>query len=826
LVACSLVGCNRVPPPSASAIFEQVQKHLLAGNLAVAEREAHKAQAQFLGSEPEWAWKFRSLEAKAVILQGRSQDALKLWTDPLPASLENGDVAIERDMNRALAWARMGQFPEASDALAHAQKLVDQNHSPLRAELLSTRGVVDIEKENLDDAESMFRQGLDLARQQDNRFLESTLDLNIGVVALHREHYDEALYWSHAASKLARTLEAGLILEKALANEGWAYYKLGDFERSLANSQEAAAQAEKLGSAFDQVTWLNNAGLAMVALHDYKAADTYYKKSLAIAEATQNRVQMLDAHVALAFEMLQQGQAAWAKIHIDRALDLAKSAGNQSAELEPLFLNAVLATRNSRLADAEATLKTVYASPNLTPSLRWEVEDAFANVYARQEDPKRAEEWYLRSIATFESQRSSLHDEENRLPFFSNANQLYLDYVEFLVKAGKAAQALQILDDSRARTLEEGLGITPRSSTARAGKSLEQESRRIEPRIIAKSLDGTVLEYLLGPNRSYLWAVTPTAIRLFNLPGQSEIDTHVEEYQREITNSTDVLAKHAAAGEWLYANLVAPAQALIPRYSRVFLIPDGSLNKVNFETFLTPDPSPHFWLEDATLTTANSLRLLRTFRSHPARTKTPNLLLIGDPIPPAEEFADLPNGPEEIASISSHFSAGNRKVLTKEQASPQGYFANQPGQYQFIHFVAHGIASQLSPLDSAVVLSRTSDRPDDFKLYARNIVHFPLRSELVTISACYGSGTKAYSGEGLVGLSWAFLRAGSHNVIGAMWAVSDASTPQLMDRLYKSLEKGTPPDVALREAKLSLAHSTDIYRKPLYWGAFQLYAGA
>jgi CHAT domain-containing protein len=49
--------------------------------------------------------------------------------------------------------------------------------------------------------------------------------------------------------------------------------------------------------------------------------------------------------------------------------------------------------------------------------------------------------------------------------------------------------------------------------------------------------------------------------------------------------------------------------------------------------------------------------------------------------------------------------------------------------------------------------------------------------------------------------------------------------PLLMDRLYAELEVGKTPDVALRTAKLALIHSADVYRKPLYWGAFQLYAG-
>ncbi len=102
----------------------------------------------------------------------------------------------------------------------------------------------------------------------------------------------------------------------------------------------------------------------------------------------------------------------------------------------------------------------------------------------------------------------------------------------------------------------------------------------------------------------------------------------------------------------------------------------------------------------------------------------------------------------------------------------------------------------------------------------------PLHARLVTISSCYGSGLRAYAGEGLVGLSWAFLRAGAHNVIGALWEVNDASTPLLMDRLYAGLEAGSTPDDALRAAKLSLIHSPAVYRKPLYWGGFQLYTGS
>jgi CHAT domain-containing protein len=62
-------------------------------------------------------------------------------------------------------------------------------------------------------------------------------------------------------------------------------------------------------------------------------------------------------------------------------------------------------------------------------------------------------------------------------------------------------------------------------------------------------------------------------------------------------------------------------------------------------------------------------------------------------------------------------------------------------------------------------------------------------------------------------------------VVGALWEVNDASTPQLMDRFYAELMSGENPDVALRAAKLSLLNSKDAFRKPYYWASFQMYSG-
>ena len=237
---------------------------------------------------------------------------------------------------------------------------------------------------------------------------------------------------------------------------------------------------------------------------------------------------------------------------------------------------------------------------------------------------------------------------------------------------------------------------------------------------------------------------------------------------------------------------------------------------------LVSDAKLHFWIEDVTLTTASSLTLLASSRdrTYPANG---NLLLVGNATQATKDFPVLRQAETEMARIERYFPESRREILAGPKATPTAFLSSKPERFAYLHFVTHGTASRTHPLDSAVILSPEAD---SFKLYARDVVKHPLTAYLVTVSACNGSGTRTYSGEGLVGLSWAFLRAGAHNVIGALWEVSDSSTPQLMDRLYRELSAGHDPADALRLAKLSLLKSDGVYKKPFYWGPFQLYVGS
>jgi CHAT domain-containing protein len=195
------------------------------------------------------------------------------------------------------------------------------------------------------------------------------------------------------------------------------------------------------------------------------------------------------------------------------------------------------------------------------------------------------------------------------------------------------------------------------------------------------------------------------------------------------------------------------------------------------------------------------------------------LLLIGDPLQAEAAYPKLRYASEELASIRRYFS--DIRQHSGGEATPSSYRRSASKGVSVIHFAAHAEANHASPLDSAIILSPENNR---YKLYSRDVAQMPISADIVTLSACRGAGARAYSGEGLVGFSWAFLDAGAKNVVAGLWDVSDRSTAKLMDRLYRGIvRQGLDPVEALRQAKLSLLHAGEPESKPWYWGPFQVY---
>jgi CHAT domain-containing protein/Tfp pilus assembly protein PilF len=760
-----------------------------------------------------WAAKFRIQHGKVWVYQGRYREALTLLEPPLPNGLPDVSLGVTRNTLLSIAYRRMNRPSDATQALAAAESLCIAETSC--GEVRLAQGIVAVENDRLTDASRAFQSSLNSGRTRGDEFLSMQALLNLGVVSLRQEHYDDALDRFADASAVARKLGARLALEKATGNVGGALYKLGDYPNALTNSKLAVQQSASLGAPLDQVNWLNDVGLSQYRLGDFNAARSSYEQSLVLARSIQNTEEIHDALVALATLSLRVDDLQSALDRAREARQLAEVRNNFSDTLRPSLIEALALQRQGQTSAARKQLLQLEQKSAIKPSVRWEAQNALANLAAQTGDDDNADTWFRRAIQTYRSQRSSVASIDSRLPFIENGEALYLSYMEYLIGRGNPGKALSILDQGRAETLAEGLNTQASDAVT------------VDPRSLAARNHATILVYSLRPGTSYLWAVSPGKVNFFRLPGHETILPLIDRFNRAIRSSQDVLTQQDGPGTQLFRALVEPAASVIPQRSTVFVVADEGMYGLNFETLVAPGDHPHFWIEDVTLVNASSLHMIA--QRPPATQKAGSsgrLLLIGDPVYSRPEFQSLPHARDEMSDVAGHFDPAHRLVLAGVEATPAAYQRSQPAGFAYIHFVSHGVGSGVDPLDSAVILSANPGATASYKLYAREILNDRLHADLVTISSCYGSGVRSYSGEGLVGLTWAFLHAGSHNVIGALWEVNDASTPRLMGDLYDGLAHGASPANALRAAKLAMIHRGDIFRKPYYWGSFQLYAGA
>lgn len=782
------------------------------GQCAASQELAATFAERLETTRPEWATRFRIIEAESDLWRGMNSEALGALS-PRIKTLHDSALKTELLALIGRAYIHLHRYPEAEEELAQAQALCKLKNSAACGELLSSQAGLAAQRGDFQVAYALYSNSLSVARQFNQPWGESVALTNLGAISLREERFDDAIDWLHAATRIAQGLGADDVLLNAIGNLGWAYYNLGDPDKALEMYREAESRAIALGDIGGALAWLQTAGYIFQDKGDWTSARVSFVQALDLAKRINSKDDIVNALEDLAHVSIEAGDLGRATDYLNEVAPMLRENGNRLDTLDVILAQGKIAAARRQDQQAESIFRTVEKDPGSQTSMRLAAEHEIAKLYELQGNTAAAEHMYKTTLTTFESARAQLKNEDSKLPFLANATRIYDDYIHFLVAQGKTNEALELADQSRARTLAEGLGAVTTKSTF--------QPVALHPNAMAQKTNSTFLFYWLGEKQSYLWAITPSKTALFPLPAQKEIKPKVEHYRKALlgpNNSAESLHDEGAA---LYQMLVAPAAPLIRPNSNVVILNDGALSKLNFETLIVPGPKPHYFIEDATLISAPSLHMLASAKSSPTSSK--KLLILGDAVSPSPDYPDLPEAGIEMQQIQKHFTTPT--VFAREKATSAAYLSSAPQQYSYIHFVTHGIASQTDPLDSAIILSRNGTQEESFKLYARDIIQHPIHADLVTISACYGSGTRSYVGEGLVGLSWAFLRAGAHNVIAALWEASDESTPKLMDSLYQGLEKGMSPSAALRQAKLSLLHSQGSFRKPFYWAPFQIYTG-
>ncbi|MEO8027065.1 MAG: CHAT domain-containing tetratricopeptide repeat protein [Bryobacteraceae bacterium] len=366
-----------------------------------------------------------------------------------------------------------------------------------------------------------------------------------------------------------------------------------------------------------------------------------------------------------------------------------------------------------------------------------------------------------------------------------------------------------------------------------------QYAAALSPDRIRRQLLGdgaTLIEYALGEKRSYVWALTASGLISATLPPREEIEKQVAAYRQQMSQPVSSLtissspSRIDSLSRRLYNVLVKPIEKSMAASQRLIVVPDGALAYLPFETLTAARPL----IERFAISYAPSASALAGLRERAvgAPQRLMSLMAFADPVYAAAgsagvpegrglAFTRLPNTRTEVTSIGSLFQPADRKIYLGKDATERQMKAQDISSVRFLHLAAHGYVDEDQPAHSGIVLSQATESGEDGVLRVPEIMRLRLRADMVTLSACQTALGRVVGGEGVMGLSRAFLFAGAQSVVVSLWNVNDSATAELMSAFYRNLKNGSSRDEALRQAKLSLLKgSQKLWRHPFYWAPF------
>jgi CHAT domain-containing protein len=506
--------------------------------------------------------------------------------------------------------------------------------------------------------------------------------------------------------------------------------------------------------------------------------------------------------------------------------------------------------------------------------------------------------------------------EEVRYGFRARHFSYYLDYVDVLMAQKQPELAFQVMERSLARTLLEMLaeakvdireGVSPpllererslqRKLEEKSNERMEileanpnqaqltaineeignllNQYREVEeeirssspgyaaltqpPRLSAKEIqqqvldpDSLLLEYAIGEQRSYLWAVTSGSLSTFELPNRQVIESAARTLYDAMASGRSV--QGAAAG--LSQVLLGPVADQLGQ-KRLLIVGLDPLPRIPFAAL--PDPAKGnrqpliLAHEIVNLPSASTLAVLRLEAG--SRAPASKLLaVIADPVYEIDDprmnskpvhhapgryghraarrtardceigFQRLPFSRREGMAVSALVPPGQRLEAYGFAAAVKTVEDPALSQYRYVHIASHSCVDKDRPRLSGIVLSLfdSQGKPQDGFLRLHQVYNLKLRADLVVLSACETAMGKEVRGEGLVGLTRGFMYAGASRVLVSLWRVNDRATAELMRLFYHAmLMDHLRPAAALQAAQIALRKQPR-WRSPYYWAPFVL----
>jgi len=857
----------------------------------------------------------QALTLRAMIVRfaqlGDYRNLLKYAKEALLLAQSLNDCRLEGSLETFVGGASdfLGEVKEAVTHYERAVVLARANgNQGTEASALNNIGKIFSDASDQQKALEYYLQALPLYKPLGNQFGEGITLNNIGMAYNKLGEPQKALDYLQQALPGLRAIGAKGPESLTLSNIGNAYSRLGNNEKALSYYNQARTVQQQTGNKTQEAETLDLLGVLYLQQNQPQKALEYHEHALQLQRAAGNvrREAISLSNLGYVYTML--GRPADGLNYFDQSLSIFRRIGDL----------------NNAASASEGRARAEQRLGNLSES-RKSIEESLILI-----ETVRAQTGSQQHRASYLASREKAYEFYIDLLMQQHATD---------PGKGHDAEALQISERGRARSMTEMLneahvdilqgvdaGLVKKEReirlslnakaqrqiqlTAQKGKqeeidalnkeisALEDDYQQVQAAIrkvspvyaalmqpqplglkgIQEQLDENtvLLEYSLGDERSYLWAVTQNSLKTYELPKRDEIAKVAQQvYQSMVARSVikpletpaERRARIAAADEQfqktageLARMILTPATAELGT-KRLVVIADGALQYVPFAALPIDGPRPlvvdH---EIVSLPSASALAIQRQTLAN--RQPAPKgIAVVADPVfSTADVRFKSSGGAKDVAHavassandtrILEHLSGGptngqfaiRRLPFTRQEAeqilavAPAGsnfkaidFRANRAlatsgelSQYRYVHFATHGYLDTTRAGLSAIVLSMIDEqgKPQDGFLRAHDIYNLKLPAELVVLSACETGLGKEVRGEGIEGLTRGFMYAGARRVVVSLWNVNDKATASLMQRLYLGMLRGKKtPAAALRAAQIEMLRSRQ-WQSPYYWAPF------
>lgn len=785
---------------------------------------------------------------KVVYIElGEAQKATEYFETSLTIAreLNNQEAMVSLLLRLGEVYREVGEDIKATpfyeEALTVSQTINDWESAGIA---IGSLGKIYESQGDTEKAIALYQQAWEIAQKTKDANLAMSALNSLGNIYYQQQNYSAAIQYYTQLYQIAGEVGAKERESEALKSLGNAYYFLGNCEYALAFFQASLQLATEKTA---QLGILQNQGNAAYCLGEFELALQSYQEGLTLAQGLNciSSIAYLKGNIGLTYISLERYTEAVEYLQQD--LSITKKLGDSLIEGQALGSLGDAYYYQQDFNQALDYYQQSFAIAQQEKYLRGEglmLTNIGASLYYLKRLPE-AEKALKQAIVVLASLRGKVGDvDENQVSIFERERRTYGILQQVLIELGKVEEALEVAEAGRSRALADLLA-------RKLSATLELKPPTIEHiKQTAKDKQATLVEYSIIYDakeqqeiKLYIWVIQPQGKVEFK-----EVDlTDKNIGFREAVNNTREAMGVEGRGSLtvtfapeetqdrslsdLYQLLVTPIAEYLPDNpeSRVVFIPQEELFLVAFPSL--KDTDGEYLIDKHTLVTAPSIQVLALTQQESKGAG--EVLVVGNPVmpeiqtspdQPPEQLNQLPGTETEAQNIAQLLST---QPLIGVAATETAVVEKMPAA-KIIHFATHGLLDVSSDgvLQSEYAgfkgdggaIAFTPSEQDNGLLTVEEIINLDLNADLVVLSAC-DTGRGKITGDGVLGLSRAFVIAGAANLIVSLWSVPDAPTATLMVEFYRQLEVNPDKAQALRQGMLK---TKEQHPNPRDWAAFTL----